>query len=197
MDCHFDGSGIITIAQVHSRSHHHVRGKNPFYMRVQASRLNSLHLHEVRILYLYDKNEENRCNKLTITGFTNEKADTFITNQTKLNKVEVRLGGTNPFLLTVTHNCATLQEYKSRVKDHIQFFLMHNLWIFQDDDLVTTKCDWEMGREYLFLVVLDMEFTLDQLEDFEESWLHRSQLTIDVDEKRFNFQLWKIGYYPY
>ena len=90
-------------------------------MRVQASRLNSLHLHEVQILYLYDKNEENRCNKLTITGFTNEKADTFITNQTKLNKVEVRLGGTNPFLLTVTRNCATLQEYKSRVKDHIQF----------------------------------------------------------------------------
>ena len=58
---------------------------------------------------------------------------------------------------------------------------MHNLWIFQDDDLVSTKCDWEMGREYLFLVLLDMEFTLDQLEDFEESWLHRSQLTIDVD----------------
>jgi len=150
--------------------------------------------------FLYNKvllREYRTLNKLTITGFTNEEADTFITNQTELDKVEVKkLGGTNPFLLTLACNCATLQIYADRVKEQIHYFFMHNLWIFQDDDSVSkyfANCNWEVGREYLFLVLQNMEFTLDQLKDFQQSWLHKSQLTIDVDEKRKRFNFPTVG----
>ena len=142
--------------------------------------------------------EQRSFNPITITGFTNDEATTFIEHcGTKLDKGEItKLGGTNPLLLSLAPSCETINQYSVRVQRRMQVFLTQNLPIFSDvksfSDYFNT-CNWEVGRLYIYLVLQDQQFTSKQLEDYEDTWLCMNHLLIDVDDKKKKFNFPGLG----
>jgi len=134
-------------------------------------------------------------NKVTLTGFTNEEAAKFIDEKKEFREHKdkvLEIGGTNPHLLSLCEGCTNFTDYSHSVDFEVQEFLENNLTIFKDVKSVSecfSKCKWETGRQYIYIVLQDEEFTSKQLEGYQTSWLCDNQLLVDVgdNKKKFNF----------